>query len=297
MILTITLNPSVDRTLCVDRIDVGKEIRVRSVCECPGGKGVNVARTLKALGVPVRSWVLTDILKVAPRINTTIADSDGKFTRFLERGPSLSAPQWHRVEASLLRIMRCARVIVLSGSLPPGVPEDAYARLIHAVQANGRNVALDTSGQALEYGVMASPWCVKPNQAEAETLLGCRITGRESVRKALRSVYGYGIKNVLLSLGDKGLSGMNAEGVFSTDFEKRPGLTVGCGDAALAGFLASQYRRKSFVRSLRMAAACGTANVGALVPGDLSRTTVMRVIKTVKCQKDMLCQSSIRKNG
>jgi len=297
MILTLTLNPSIDRTLCVKALTPGREMRVISVTACPGGKGVNVARALRALGVPVTSLTLTDILDVLPRVNTTVIDQKGCSSRFLEPGPLIAKAQWHRVEAAVRKAARQAEGVILSGSLPPGVPAEAYARLVRGT----RQAFLDTSGPALVAGVHAAPFLIKPNREEAEALLGYRIRSRAAVRKALRSLAGYGIKRVLLSLGEEGLAGTNGQDFLRAALPSRRGLTVGCGDAALAGFLAAQQlsagaihesplhqafkHDAGFAGALAMAAAAGAANVGVAVPGEISGALVKSLTEKVVIER------------
>ncbi len=259
----------------------GREMRVRSAVECPGGKGVNAARALRSLGVPAGLLTLTDILDVPPRVNTTVRDRAGHSFRLLEPGPRLSAQQWHQVEAAVLKAARQVDQVVLSGSLPPGVPEDAYARIIRASGC----AFLDTSGAALARGVKAAPFCVKPNREEAQALLGMTIRSRAAVRKALRSLAGYGIKRVLLSLGEDGLAGTDGQEYVRASVPCRRGSTVGCGDAALAGFLAGRRNGGSFAEALLFAAAAGAANVAVQVPGDILPGLVKQLMKKVVIER------------
>ncbi|MBF0520474.1 MAG: hypothetical protein HQK92_12225, partial [Nitrospirae bacterium] len=197
--LIVTLNPSIDKTILVDKLTPGAEMRVRSVRSVDGGKGVNLARALQALGVTAVSLTLKDVIpSIEVRVNTTVIDAAGRPTRFIEPGPQLCPKDWQRVERYVLGKLAGIRVLALCGSLPSDAPADIYARLITAARRKGIFTVLDSSGVALLQGVKAGPDCVKPNQDEAEELLGFKVRSIPAVRKALQMLAGYGMTRVLL---------------------------------------------------------------------------------------------------
>ncbi|MEI6438089.1 MAG: PfkB family carbohydrate kinase [Candidatus Omnitrophota bacterium] len=284
--LVITLNPSIDRTLFVKSRRPGVETRVLESRAAPGGKGVNVARALAGFGVKARSLTLKDILpQVLVRVNTTVIDGRGYSTRFLEPGPRLSAGEWKKVERYILGRLKGIKVLAICGSLPPGAPEGLYARLIAAARRKGILTALDASGVPLLKGVKAEPWCVKPNRDEAEALLGIKLNSTRAVRKVLQMLSEYGMTRVLLSLDKDGLAGFDGKEMFLARGPVRSGLTVGCGDASLAGFLAGHAKGFSFEDCLKQAAAAGAANVGVTTAGVFTRAAVDTARKKIKMER------------
>ena len=283
--LVVTLNPAIDRTLFVDRLTLGAEMRVKAVRSVDGGKGVNLARALKGLGIVGRSLTLKDAVpSVDVRINTTVVDAGGRYTRFIEPGPHLSTKDLAGIKRYFLEQLDGVRILVLCGSIPPGAPADIYSGLILAALRKGLRTVLDSSGAALEKGVTARPWCIKPNRQEAEALLGFKIGSVRAVRKALQMLARYGMTRVLLSLAEEGLAGFDGEDMFLARGPRRTGLTVGCGDASLAGFLAADIGGAGFREALRSGAAAGMANVGVDVPGGITR------VRTLAGQKKIMME-------
>jgi 1-phosphofructokinase family hexose kinase len=291
-VVTVALNPSLDKTVCVGRLDVGHELRADRLQTVAGGKAVNVVRMLRTLkvkaeiigiaaglgglqfqellqgeGIP-QEWVLTE---GEARVNLTVREErTGRVTRFLEPGPTVRPVDQGTFQELFARRLSRANVVVLSGSLPPGCSSAIYARMIRqAKQANVLTV-LDTNGAALASGIKAGPFMIKPNRDEAEALCGFRISGRSGVKKALQYL-GRRSNIVLLSLGSDGLAGMDGARMFlARGPVVKSHATVGCGDVALAGFLAGFLKGETFEDCLKLAAACGAANVSAALPGKLA---------------------------
>lgn len=284
--LIITLNPSIDRTILVEEFLPGVEMRASSSRHIDGGKGVNLFRAFQALGGVAVSLTLRDMLpSVDVRVNMTVVDASGRSTRFIEPGPRLSHQVWGKVERQILGHLSGHDLIALCGSLPPGAPPNIYARLIEGARRKQVGAVLDSSGIALARGVKTGPWCVKPNREEAEKLLGMSIRSPRAVRKALQMLAGYGMTRVLLSLGEEGLAGLNGEKMMLAHPPYCAGVTVGCGDASLAGFLLAHGQGASFEDALSLAAAAGTANVGTRVAGQVSRAQVMALQKKIKLER------------
>ena len=286
-ILTLTLNPSIDKTICVDKIILGQDVRVRSVHRISGGKGVNMAKALRALDIPAETIMLGDIFSLADtRVNTTVIDSSSRSMRFLEPGPVLSKKEWKVVVSFVLARLQGIQGLALCGSLPPGAPVDLYARLISAARRKGIDSALDTSGVLLFEGIKRKPWCVKPNREEAEAFCGFKIRSLPAVRKALQMLSGYGMTRVLLSLDEDGLAGFDGRDMMLARLPAvRQGLAVGCGDCALAGFWAASVKGKSFAESLGLAAASGAANVGLDMPGQIAKREVLALRREIRMEK------------
>jgi 1-phosphofructokinase len=295
MIITLTLNPSLDRTLEVDALASGAVVRAASVHLDPGGKGVNVARALLANGVASRAVMpcggaegeqlmllldeeqvpaVTVPIAARTRSNVTLVEADGTVTKINEPGAPLTIAEFHAVAAAVLSRATHADWVVLCGSLPPGVPVEAYAGFTAQLAAAGIRVAVDTSGPALLSAVAAGPDLVKPNREELAEAVGAPLRDLHDVIEAARSLRALGAGAVLASLGAEGALLVDKDGVLlarGAVVEARS--TVGAGDAMLAGFLAGGAGGE---KALIEAVAWGGAAVslpGSRMPGpgDISR--------------------------
>ena len=289
MIVTLTPNPSLDRTIEVDELRRGEVHRARSSRVDPGGKGVNVSRVLAAHGVPTVAVVpaggaegaqLGDLLTPAgvpvvavplaspTRSNVTIVEPDGATTKINEPGPHLSAEETAAMADRVAAFAASADWVVLSGSLPLGVPDTFYADLVARVHDLGRRVAVDASGPALAAAVAAGPDLIKPNTEELAELTGGAQTTWGDVAKHAQSLRDSGVATVLVSLGEDGALLVDADGVRrATAPAVDVRSTVGAGDSTLAGFLAAGAAGDE---ALRTAVAFGTAAVtlpGSAMPG------------------------------
>jgi 1-phosphofructokinase len=225
MIVTVTLNPSLDRTIELDRLARGRVQRVTAARLDPGGKGVNVARALLANGVPTRAVVpiagvegdqLVGLLEhegvdvaVVPvlghtRSNITIAEADGTVTKLNEPGASLCAVDLEALAGKVLAAAAPGSWVVLCGSLPPGLRAEAYATLTHRFVAAGLRVVVDTSGPAFRAAVAVGPELVKPNAEELAEAVGRPLRSRSAVVAAARELQDLGAQTVLVSLGATG---------------------------------------------------------------------------------------------
>ncbi len=275
-VLAVTLNPAMDRFVRLDKFLVGQDHRALSAISCAGGKGVNVARALRGLGVKASSVTFLDGLSDAMRINTTIMDAQGRVTRVIEPGVMASKTAQARFMRSFRQCLKQYQYVVFSGSLPPGMEPLFLAGLIGMVQRQGLGVAVDAQGDALKAAIQCGVDLIKPNQQEAEALLGVKLISRARISKALRTLAGCGIKNVLISLGEDGLAGFDGcDEVFAKTEVVAGAHAIGCGDAALAGFLAARLARKDFKGCVRYAAACGAAAARAEIPAGILLKDVM----------------------
>ncbi|WP_252845794.1 1-phosphofructokinase [Actinoallomurus purpureus] len=264
VIVTLTLNPSLDRTIEVDRLVTGAVIRATSVRLDPGGKGVNVSRALLANDVPTVAVVTaggadgdqlvhlleTDgiPLRAVPvagrtRSNVTIVEPDGVVTKLNEPGEPLPRAELDAVADMVLAATEGASWVVTCGSLPPGVPTEIYARLCEFFTAAGVRVAVDTSGPALLAALEAKPVLVKPNREELAEAVGRPVGSLGDVIEAAEELRDRGARTVLASLGADGAVLVEEEGVTIGEAPvAAPRSTVGAGDALLAGFLAAGAR-------------------------------------------------------
>lgn len=174
-------------------------------------------------------------------------------------------------------------VVVLSGSLPLGMPTDEYASLTQTAKHTGARVIVDASGEALNAALAASPDLIKPNKSEAEKAASVRISGEGDALKVMKTLMDHGAMAVCLTLGADGLAYWDgqAEPVFVTPPKVDVTSTVGCGDATVAGLAVAMKRRLDLAATARLAAACGAANCLAHLPGQIKKNTVDDLIDKV----------------
>lgn len=304
MITTLTLNPSLDRTLDIDRLDRGEVLRVASPSVEVGGKGINVARALHQAGVPAvavfpvggpdGSQVERGLAEIgvdhrvvtitgSTRTNITIVESDGTVTKLNEPGPSLSADDIAELEKAALSASSPGGWLVLSGSLPPRCPPDVYARFATAARALEARVAVDTSGPPLTEAVGKGPDLIKPNLEEFQELVARPTRTVREALEACRWLQEAGVGTVLLSMGDRGALLVGADSVlygFAAVSDVRN--TVGAGDALLAGFLAAEDPPEERLRrALAWSAAAVRSSTTAMAPLTDEDLSCVRIVPDV----------------
>lgn len=307
-IATVTLNPAIDKTVSVSGLVVGKTNRVIVEQIDAGGKGVNVAKALSQFGCEVlvlgfvagnfsqlihqalaRRKVVTDLVEVAgeTRINLKIKDNQtGSETEINEPGFPVSREQLKVVEQKIEAFARPSRVVVFSGSLPPGVPADAYARFIHIARQRGAKAILDTAGEALRQGITAGPDLVKPNLAEAEELTGKPIRSERELGAALRTLIRSGAKAAVISCGTQGAVGTDG----SISLHARPprihaSSSIGSGDAMVAALAWCVLRQASFEEAFALAVAAGTATAAMNGSGTAELPLVRNLLAQVHVER------------
>jgi 1-phosphofructokinase len=298
MIVTVTPNPSLDRTLEVEELRRGEVVRAYADRSDPGGKGVNVSRALVANGHRSRAVLplggadgelLASLLEglgievaavpiaAAIRSNVTVVEPNGTVTKLNAPGPRLSDIE---VEALLERAVAAADGagwVVASGSLAPGTPDDLYARLAVSVRPVGARVAVDTSGPAVESVLAAGPDLLKPNEEELSEVTGVVPETLGDVVVAANELRSRGVKTVLVSLGASGAVLVDGGQAFHAESGVIvPRSTVGAGDALLAGFLAAGGDGpEALAEGVAWgAAACVLPGTAVPGPGDLQRDLV-----------------------
>lgn len=310
MILVVSLNPALDITHHVAGADWAGVNRPFAVHDRAGGKGFNVARTLRALGQRVTvtglaggltgqavldglagTGIVADFTTIAGETRRTFAVADsasGHTALFNEPGPAVTAEEYRDFVRVYEKSVASSQLVVLSGSLPPGVPDTAYADLIAAAAAAGVPALLDASGTALALGAAAGPAIVKPNLAELEEMAGQPLRGPDgpgldAVERAARRLRGTGPVAVVVSLGADGLLAVTADGTWHARPPGHvPGNPTGAGDAVAAGLADAFARGLDWPASLRHAAALGTAAVGTPVAGEFAPADYERLVTTVE---------------
>ncbi|MER7175522.1 1-phosphofructokinase family hexose kinase [Streptomyces mesophilus] len=284
MILTVTLNTALDLTYRVERLVPHSSHRVTTVTERPGGKGLNVARVLTALGhdVTVTGFVggatgealraglsgvrdaLFPVLGSTRRTVAVVDSSSGDTTQLNEPGPLITPSEWSAFLVSYEALLTSASAVALCGSLPPGVPVGAYAHLVRGARAAGVPVLLDTSGEPLRRGIAARPDIVKPNADEL-----AELTGSWEPLPATRAARRRGAHAVVASLGPNGLLAATPDGTWqATPAARVSGNPTGAGDSAVAALLAGLVAGDPWPKRLASAVALSAATVLAPVAGE-----------------------------
>ncbi|MFK0151232.1 1-phosphofructokinase family hexose kinase [Streptomyces sp. NPDC090493] len=300
MILTVTLNTALDITYRVGALRPYTTHRVSAVTERPGGKGVNVARVLAALGheTTVTGFaggatgravrqLLADtpgvrdaLLPVTGPTRRTIAVVDeltGDTTQLNEPGPQTAPAEWGAFLDRYEELLTGASAVALCGSLPPGVPVGAYAGLIKTARAAAVPVLLDTSGEPLRRGVAARPDLVKPNADEL-----AELTGSHDPARATQDARRRGARTVVASLGAQGLLALTPEGRWrAAPPTHEHGNPTGAGDAVVAGLLSGLVEQLPWPDRLTRAVALSAATVRALAAGEFDRGAYEKLLGQV----------------
>jgi len=312
MILTVTVNAAIDRTLAVPNFHVGRRHRAVEQTAIAGGKGVNVARALKALGRPVLATgtagggtggriiqlledegIPNDFVRIQDesRMSTAVIDpTDGVTTEINERGPALSNAERDRVVERILYLAQGAQIVALCGSLPRGVPTELYGDLIEELRRLGVTTVLDTEGEPLRIATRACPYLVSPNVIEAEELVGHEFADDEDRLNGVREIVAIGARNAVITY-ESGcvalLGGDSAErAAYRVTVDPREPLSaVGAGDAFLAGYVARLYEGRSAEDCLRFAAACGAESVRHVGAGVIDPREVERLVPEVTVER------------
>ncbi|MGW5781602.1 1-phosphofructokinase family hexose kinase [Streptomyces sp. NPDC003863] len=300
MIVTVTLNTALDLTYRVPALTPHTSHRVTQVIERPGGKGLNVARVLAALGhetvatgfaggatgatlrdqlaaTPVRD----ELVETAGTTRRTVAVVDtasGDTTQLNEPGPTVTAAEWTAFRARFTELLDGARAVALCGSLPPGIHVGAYAELVRLARTAGVPVLLDTSGEPLRRGIAARPDLVKPNADEL-----AQLTGAREPHRATRDARRRGARAVVSSLGPEGMLAATPEGLWrATPPAAVKGNPTGAGDSAVAGLLSGLVDDAPWPERLTRAVALSAATVLSPVAGEYDPTAYEELLTRVK---------------
>jgi 1-phosphofructokinase/tagatose 6-phosphate kinase len=307
MIITVTLNAAIDKSLSVPNFRMGRRHRTVEQTTMAGGKGVNIARTLKSLDQPViatgfaggptgtriveqltEESILNDFVRIREesRTNTAVLDpTSGEQTEINERGPAVSGQELELFGDKLVYLARGAEIVVFAGSLPRGVEPDYYATLIRELHKLDVTVIVDTDGEPMRQSVRAEPTLISPNVNEAEELVGHEFNDDEDMVNAIREMASLGPREAIMTTADgcfaclKGEAGLQ---LLRARIEPRePVATVGSGDAFLAGYVSARYARQSPEDCLRFAVACGAESTQRLGAGLIEPREVDRLVAEV----------------
>lgn len=287
-IITLTMNPAIDVSMCAEHVAPVHKLRCTQVRRDPGGGGINVARVVTRLGGEVTAMFTAGGLTgrllerlvdaegvrrlVVPiagetREDFTVLDqSSGQQFRFVTPGPRLERREWTAAAELLAGLEPRPRYVCASGSLPPGVPDDFYARIARAVGDRDGRFVLDTSGAALKAALAARVWLIKPSLAEMETLAGAELKTLDARVAACRKLVEGGVGAVALTLGAEGALLVTAQEAWrAVGPPVAIASTVGAGDSFLGCLLAALSSGAPMDAALRQAVAGGGAAL--LAPG------------------------------
>jgi 1-phosphofructokinase family hexose kinase len=315
VIVVVCLNPALDVTHHVDAVDWGAVNRPRAVQARPGGKGLNVARTLHALGVDVlvlglaggitgagveaalrERCVPAAFTAVAGETRRTFSVVDGSaagrgVTAFHEAGPEVGKDELARFRRGYEQALEGATAVVLSGSLPPGLEAGTYAALIEAAAAADVPAVLDTHGEALRRGAAAGPAIVKPNLAELAVLAGQPLAPAADLATDLATAAAAagqlrGAQAVVITLGPDGLLAATEDGCWRARPPAAvPGNATGAGDAVAAALAHGLVLGRPWDERLRHAAALGAATAAAPVAGEFRRQDYLGALSAVTVEE------------
>ena len=311
MIITVTLNAAIDKTLSVPNFRLGRRHRTVEQTTMAGGKGVNVARALKTLGQPViatglqggptgtriveqltQESILNDFVRIGEesRTNTAVLDpTTGEQTEINERGPAVTAKELELFRDKLVYLARGAELVVLAGSLPRGVEPDAYAMLIRELKGVDVETIVDTEGEPLRHAVRAEPTVISPNLIEAEELVGHEFNDEQDMATAVRQMGSLGTRQALMTTPDGCFAYLPTERgptLLRARIEPRePVATIGSGDAFLAGFVAARYEGRTTEECLRFGVACGAESTQRLGAGLIDPQEVERLVPEVEVER------------
>lgn len=303
MVLTVTLNPAIDKTYRTQELIAGHVNRMKSMENIPGGKGINVSKILCQYGCPVTAtgflggytgrWIeekiramgiVCDFVEISgdTRCSMNVVANNGFVTEILEPGPHIGGEDRLLFYEKYRRLVQECGLVVLSGSASPGLPEDIYVELITIAKAHDKRVILDTSLELLRKGVEAAPYLVKPNRRELEYLAGHRCSGQAEILDAARKLLDRGIAFVAVSVGEKGMYLLHEQ---RSLFVRAPRVktvnTVGCGDSACASFAMSLLNGETMEEMLCRAVAVSAASAATMESGSVLRELAEELMESL----------------
>lgn len=307
MILTVTLNPSVDRRYTLNKFEKGNIYRTDNYQYTVGGKGLNVTKVIKHLdesvvatgflGGSIGDYIKMRLIKKGinhefvsieeeTRSCLAIISDDGCQTEILESGPSISKIEVENFYKKYDRLLDTVDIVCASGSLPVGMDTDTYKKLINLAKKKGKKFLLDTSGDALRFGIEASPYLIKPNKEELEQLTGTTISNQDKLIGAAKYLLNKHVEVVVISLGGEGALAFHNDIAYKINIPKvKVESPVGSGDSMIAGFAVGIQRNYDLEDILKLGAACGTANAMESETGKIDIKNVKSLINKIIIEK------------
>ncbi len=304
MIITVTLNASVDKTAFINNFQIGKINRFDKPIELAGGKGLNVTRTLKILGhAPVATGflggktgekleilmddegIIHNFQKIKDKSRSCLAIIDNKLntlTELNENGPDITDDELNEFYTKLSVINPEAKIVIISGSIPKNLPKTIYYDLINICKERGLLTVLDATGEELKKGIEAKPFIIKPNKIEAEELLGFRLDSKNSLIKGLKHLCNY-CNIACITLEDKGcVISNNEESFYLIPPQINLINSVGSGDAFMAGLVHALTQNESIKEMGKWGISCGSANAMTDRAGFCNIKDVMSILTDIE---------------
>lgn len=303
MILTVSLNPSLDRRYNIKDFQLGESFTAADVQYTVGGSSLNAMKVMAAFNVPVKvtgflggrngDYIREKLnlmgikhdfipIKGETRCSTAIISENGRLTEISEMGPSISGEEILAFYELYREIIQEVDIVCACGDLPHGLPAETYANLIIMANEAGKKFFLDASGEALKLGADAKPFFIKPNKRELEDIMGCRIQSEMELIQAGKYLAENDIEIVVISLGEEGCIAFYSNYIYRIRVPKIEAVNpTGSGDALVGGFIASLYRDYDFEFALRVAAACGTANALEVESGKVDMHNMKKIMKDI----------------
>ena len=311
MIITVTLNAAIDKTLEVPSFTPGRRHRTVDQTTMPGGKGVNIARALKRLGQPVIATgfaggatgsrivgalddesILNDFVRIddESRTNTAVTDpTTGVHTEINERGPAISPAELAVFHEKLVYLAQGASICVFAGSIPRGVEPDVYFSLIRDVRRLGVTTMIDSDGEPLRLSMRAEPDLVSPNELEAEELVGHEFNDDGDRGEAVAEMVRLGAHEAIMTVADgcyARIHGDDGPAIWRVSVAVQESRSaVGSGDAFLAGYVSARYGGASAVDCLRFGVACGAESTQHFGAGIIDPGRVERLVEAVSVRQ------------
>lgn len=312
MIITMTMNPAIDKTVEINALMRGGLNRINHVTKDAGGKGINVSKTIKSLGGESVSTgflggqtgetirtilrelkIIEDFVTVdmETRVNTKVVESGGMVTELNESGPTISRQSVSDLKCILNTYLKENDLLILAGSVPNGVSKDIYKDLTEYAHNNGAKVFVDADGELFANALLAKPDIVKPNKEELEKYVGYSLNNSEEILRAGKILLEKGVKTVIISLGAEGAYFIDEKHtLYSPGLAVKVNSTVGAGDAMVAAFAYGMDQNMSFETCAKLAVATSAGavtTVGTKPPTKQEVETLLQQVTLVKkCLKE-----------
>jgi 1-phosphofructokinase family hexose kinase len=311
MIITVTLNAALDKTLEVPSFTPGRRHRTVDQTTMAGGKGVNIARAIKRLGQPVIATglvggstgtrivealndeaILNGFVRIREesRTNTAVLDpTTGLHTEINERGPAVSSMELELFREKLMYLAKGASICVFAGTLPRAMDPDVYSGLIREVRRLGVVTMIDTEGEPLRLAMRAEPDVVSPNELEGEELVGHEFNDVDDRAQAVADMTQLGAAEAIMTVPD-GCYAQVIDGAGSAVYrvqveEQEARSSIGSGDAFLAGYVAARYAGRPTVDCLRFGVACGAESTQHFGAGIIDPARVDKLLGEVRAER------------
>lgn len=307
MITVAGFNTAIDRFIHLDALTPGEVHRVRAEQVYPGGKGVHVAQTIAALGEGVQLVGLVDAMhrnlisrrmsergvlfhgvEIAGELRHCLAlqEAGGSITEVLGQGPLLGQAECDALLLDFRRSVDESDLVILTGSLPRGLPATVYADLVDYVKGVGKRCLVDASGEAMRHAVGAKPFVVKPNRDEISELVGYPVINLEAAEAAVVELRKQGIAMPVVTMGESGAVAADDSGVWHARLDiEQVRNAVGSGDCFLAGMAVAIQRHMPLEHALRLGVACGVANAQSEETGFAERGSVETLLPAVAVRR------------